>query len=58
MKYKVILANTLSSAEVERSANFTFYILNGAIDCAQQWAAYSTSFIAYLWDGTQWRFYE
>lgn len=57
MKYKVVLYNGGGSADVDISANFTFYTFNQAHECCQQWVAISSTWGARLWDGSTWRSY-
>ena len=57
MKFKVIFYNAGAAASTDTAGNFTFYTLNSAITCAQAWAAYSSNFEAYVYDGIIWRLY-
>lgn len=57
MKYKVILYNQFGAGNDDIAGNFTFYTFNSAQECCAAWSALSSNYLAYLWDGTQWRSY-
>jgi hypothetical protein len=58
MKYKVVLYNNESAANVDTAANFTFYTYNQALLCAQEWVTLGALFRALVWDGIRWTAYQ
>ena len=59
MKYKVVVWRGLAGTEDDvPMANFTFFKLNDAINSCEAWANIGEGYLARLWDGSIWRYYN